>query len=248
MTFLQVPKRMKWKYNLSQTHFSNKSILITSGCSFTASTQQLDSAASWPGYVRDRCRFDYCIDYSYPGSGNEYIGDSILHHFSEIDNVNDYFVIIMWSGIDRKEEKIKNIDWQPKIGDISYQRSKAQLSHELRCQYANESADKMFKLYKYLTERNISFVFTSYVNLLFPPYIPKRDNTVEFDNLVDVDTLTKLKSLPWVPTNPMDYLYEYAFVNDYLTTGDYFHPPVECNLLWTDNILLPTMVKQGFIQ
>ena len=247
---LQVPKKMAWEYNVSQTHSSNKSILITSGCSFTASTQQLESAASWPGYVRDRCRFSHCIDYSYPGAGNEYIGDSILHHFSEIDNTSNYFVIIMWTGINRKEEKIKGVDQQPMLGNVSYWRidPNPQVDYDLGCQYANESADKIFELSNYLTKRNIPFVFTSYVNLLFPPYIPKRDTTNEFDKLVDVDRLTKLKSLPWIPTKPLDYLYEYAFVNNHLTTGDYFHPPVECNLLWTDNILLPNMVKQGHIQ
>ena len=248
MTFLQVPKKMAWKYNLSQIYTSNKSILITSGCSFTASTQQLESAASWPGYVRDRCKFNYCIDYSYPGAGNEYIGDSILHYFSEIDNTSDYFVIIMWSGIDRKEEKIKGLGRQPMIGDVSYQRTKDQVSDELRCQYANESANKIFELYNYLTEKNISFVFTSYANLLFPPYIPKRDTTTEFDKLVGSNILAKLKSLPWIPTKPMDYLYEYSFVNDYLTTGDYFHPPAECNLAWTDNVLLPEIDNQGLIR
>ena len=74
MAFLPVPKLLKWEYSLSQKYTCPESVLITSGCSFTSSTLQLDTAASWPGFVVDRCRFNYCIDYSFPGAGNEYIG------------------------------------------------------------------------------------------------------------------------------------------------------------------------------
>jgi hypothetical protein len=84
MGFLPVPKLLKWNHSLSQKYTCTESVLLTSGCSFTSSTLQLDAAASWPGYVVDRCRFDYCIDYSFPGAGNEYIANSILNYFQPL--------------------------------------------------------------------------------------------------------------------------------------------------------------------
>jgi len=250
MKFLPVPKQMSWDYNLTQSYSTDKSILITSGCSFTASTLQLDFAASWPGFARDRCRFDHCIDYSYPGSGNEYIGDSILHHFSKVDDVKDYMAIVMWSGLDRIETKSTSESaGGPRLDNVAYTRTVDSgpidtATKKARCQ---QSINKIFEVCDYLRSRNIPFAFSSYCNVLFPPYIPKGDTTFEFDKFTDKATLNKLRALPWITTNPMDHLYEYAFVNDY-GSGDGFHPPVECNLAWTDNILLPGLEQQGLIK
>jgi hypothetical protein len=253
MTFLPVPKLLKWEYSLSQKYTCPESVLVTSGCSFTSSTLQLDTATSWPGYVVDRCRFNYCIDYSFPGAGNEYIADSILDYFSTIDDneVSRYKVIIMWSGIDRQEEKhldgdiFYNSHNYPKINNISYHR--IQSKYVDRVKSTQCSVEKIFEVYNYLNSRNISFAFTFYSNLLFPPYIPKRDTTHHFEDYVNSDTLNKLKTISWIPSNPMDYLYEYAFVNDLLNHEDYFHPLGKCNLEWTDNVLLPDLVKMGLI-
>ena len=240
---------MSWDYNLTQSYSTDKSILVTSGCSFTASTLQLEFAASWPGFARDRCRFDRCIDYSHPGSGNEYIGDSILHHFSKVDDATDHMAIVMWSGLDRIENKSTSESAPgPRLDNVAYTRIVDSTpidtaTKKARCQ---QSIDKIVEVCDYLRNRNIPFAFSSYCNVLFPPYIPKGDTTFEFDKFTDSDTLKKLRSLPWVSTNPMDHLYEYAFVNDY-GSGDGFHPPVECNLAWTDNVLLPGLEQQGLI-
>jgi len=251
MNFLPVPKLMQWNHSLRQTYCCEPKKLVTSGCSFTSSTQQLDTAASWPGYVMDRCRFDQCIDYSYPGAGNEYIGDSILHFFSQVPDhqTDQYMVIVMWSGIDRKTKKIFGSS-MPNLNGTIYQRVQHtdEISKEEKQLLAQESANKIMEIYQYLSDRNISFVFTFYANLLFAPYIPKRDTTFEFDNFVSKSLLKQLQSLSWIPTSPMDFLYEYAFVNNFLNGGDYFHPPAECNLKWTDEILLPGMRQQGLIE
>ena len=240
---------MQWTPSLSQQYLCSQSILVTSGCSFTASTLQLEAAASWPGYVIDRCGFDQGIDYSYAGAGNEYIGDSILHFFSTIpDNeINQYMAIIMWSGIDRIENKILG-QKMPSLNGVTYQRHQdvAPVTKQEKINRALKSANKMFEVFEYLTRRKISFAFTLYSNLLFPPYIPKRDTTFEFDKFLPKKDLKKLRSLPWIPLQPMDFLFEYAFVNNYVSE-DGFHPLVECNLSWTDNILLSCMQKQNLI-
>jgi hypothetical protein len=249
MEFLPVPKLLKWQHSLSQNYISTRKILVASGCSFTSSTLQLDTAASWPGYVVDRCRFDYGIDYSYPGAGNDYIGDSILYHFKDIPNseINQYTVVIMWSGIDRVETKIPNSVDQPNLGGTNYYRLNCNDELPFNSVQAQRSYQKIIEVYEYLTSRKINFLFTSYSNLLFPPYIPKRDTTKEFDHWLDKDKIKILRNLDWAPSNPMHYLYEYAFTQDYLNQGDGFHPPCECNLEWTDKILLPELAKRNLI-
>lgn len=254
MNFFSVPKLMQWQSSLDQHFITNKSTLITSGCSFTSSTTQLKTAASWPGYAMDRCRFTKTLDYSRQGVGNEYIHDSIIHHFDSlsIEQAQECMVIVMWSGLDRKEQKIsKHVEECENyacLNNTFYVREKIDTLDRTDKQIlAQESADFIFSLYTYLKSKNISFVFSFYANVLFAPYIPKRDTTFEFDEFVSKSTLAQLQNLPFIPNKPMDFLYEYAFVNDYLETGDKFHPPSECNLAWTDNILLPGMVKQGLI-
>jgi hypothetical protein len=254
MKFLPVPKLIKWVPSLDQHYYCTEKILVTAGCSFTASTLQLETAASWPGYVLDRCRFDHCIDYSYPGVGNEYIGDSILHFFSQVPDhdVDQYMAIIMWSGIDRKEEKVAG-DKMPNINGITYRRvdggtESLGLGSQEKRQRAVESANKILEVYNYLSMRKIKFVFSLYANLLFAPYIPKRDTTFEFDSYISKILLCQLQNLPWIPNKPLDFLYEYAFTNDFLNHEDQFHPNRECNLHWTNKVLLPNMASQGLIK
>lgn len=237
--FLPVPKLLKWSRKLDQHYSIPQAILVTSGCSFTSSTLQLEGPASWPGFVMDRCGMDHCMDYSFPGAGNEYIGDSILHHFKDIDDVSDYFVAVMWSGLDRQSIKT-TVDQQPKLGDVSYTTKQGQ-------DCAQQSADKIIEVYNYLTNRSIPFVFTFYANVLFPPYFPKRDTTPNFEGTVDKTTLSAIQALAWVPTVSEQFLFEYALISGDLDLGDHFHPTREGNLAWTDNVLLKALCSRGQI-
>jgi len=240
------PKLLKWVPSIPQHYTVDKSILLVSGCSFSV-VNQLNCATSWPGFVLDRCGFDHCIDWSYPGAGNEYIGDSILYHLSNLSDseVKKYMVIVMWSGIDRTANKIANMEEDPKIGNVSYCRKTA-TGKNLKSG-AQQSADKIFELYNYLTNRSISFVFSFYCNLLYPPYIPKRDTTPSFDNLIDKQTFKKLQELPWIPKKPMDFMFEYGFKHD-LLAEDLFHPSMQCSEKWVDEILLPEMANTNLIK
>jgi len=252
MTFLPVPKIMQWCPSLDQHYQTTSSILVTSGCSFTSSTLQLENAASWPGYMKDRCRFDSCVDYSYPGVGNKYIGDSILYHFNTVadQDLSKYFVVVMWSGIDREETCVTADTQNPRLGNIHYNRiTQKNISQEEKAKLANQSAERILTTYNYLKSRKIPFAFTFYSNLLFPPFIPKRDTTFEFEKHTESQVLKQLKLLPWIPTDPMSFPYEYAFVNDYFNQNDddNFHPSAQGHLKWLDQILLPGICKQGLI-
>lgn len=249
MNFLPVPKIMQWDWNLSQKYHCDKKILITSGCSFTASTRVLNCASSWPGYMRDRCKFDYAIDWSYPGAGNRYIADSIIasiESLSEAEKQN-IFVAIMWSGIDREEEVVQSKQ-QPCINDASYQRTSVRERGTSKVIQTLLSYERICKTQQYLKSHNIPFAFTFYINLLFAPCLPSRDTTHTFEPFLDSKRLKHLQSLSWLPKNPKNYLYDFSFYNHYIDqSSDFFHPTASCVLDWTDNVWLPALEEKGLI-
>lgn len=241
--FLPVPKMLSWANKLKQQYKSNQKILLTSGCSFTSSTLQLEGPASWPGFVKDRCGFDLCVDYSYPGVGNQYIGDSVQYYLDQVsqEQLKDYMVMVMWSGLDRKDFKTQS-DQQPKLGDVSYSTTQMQFDQ------VQSSAEKILKIHEYLLSKQIPFVFTFYANVLFPPYFPKRDTTPNFEDYLDDLDLNTLRLLPWIPDTSEKFLFEHALISGDLDRGDHFHPTYEGNLSWTDSVLLPAMYNKGLIQ
>lgn len=247
MNFLPVPKLMKWDWNLTQYYHCNQSVLVTSGCSFTSSTSTLDCASSWPGYVRDRCKFDYAVDWSYPGAGNLYISDSIIEYIKSLSDIQkkNVFVIVMWSGLDREEE-IFTCTKQPCINNLSYQAKKTNLRSKQ--QQTLDSYNYIFKTKEYLEANNIPFAFTFFTNVLSPPYLPIRDRTHKFDSFLDAEMLSRVRGLSWAPPNTKDFLYDFSFYHNYLDQSpDMYHPNSNCVLDWTDSVLLPSLEQQNLI-
>lgn len=191
---------------------------------------------------------------SYPGAGNLYIANSIKYAIENLlDQSSDrLLVVVMWSGIDRLEKIISSPDnrtQRAKLGEEIYvQIPHNEIAKSQLKECTHESYDLILDLSQYLNNRNILWAFTYYSNLLFPPFIPKRDTTHHFTDHLDHQKLNHLRSIEWIPKNPMDYLYEWAFVNDYLNDGDGFHPPNQANARWTDEILLPGLVDTGLIK
>jgi hypothetical protein len=249
MQFLPVPKLLQWQPSVPQVYKTKRKILLTSGCSFTSSTLQLKFCATWPGFVLDRCGFDHAVDYSFPGAGNTYIGDSIRHHLCGLTDaeVQDITVVVMWSGIDRLEQILPDVGLLPMLGPNTYQRITYKATAETRLQSARASVQHITGLAQYLESRGIPFVFTMYANLFHPPYLPKRDSTHHFTDVLSESELQGIRILDWVPESGMDFMFEYAFKHDMLS-DDLFHPNDKCSERWTDDILLPGMLRQGLIQ
>ena len=259
---VRVPKYLCWRHShLEQTYQCGYHRLITSGCSFTSSTLYLRGAASWPGFVRDRCGIDLAIDMSFPGAGNRYISDSIRYAADELcrdADTQDILVVVMWSGLDRAE-RIENIDHHtqiqqyryPILGRTGYKRisdcDPQALTEQMRQDATQQSFELITGTLSWLQERGIASVFTSYANLLYPPFLPKRDTTHHWQDYLDQDRIDQLQAISWVPNQGLDYLYEYSFVHDYLETGDHFHPPERAIQEWTDHVLLPTIASQHLI-
>jgi hypothetical protein len=247
------PKILNWPTQIPQ-HYScnNFEVLITGGCSFTASTCWLDGPASWPGFVKYRCNIPVCIDLSYPGVGNEYIANSILAEIEDQlvkKDKSKIFVLISWSGLDRKEElSFLNHNHAPKIDDINY--SRADIKHQdTKNKYIEVEVWKSWKnivlIKNYLENKQIAHAFFSYCNLLDPPFLPKRDSTPNWPNHISDARLNTLRQIPWAIPHS-DSLFEFCFMNDFLGE-DFFHPTLAGIEAWTDTILLPNLQKQGYI-
>lgn len=253
-----VPHILGWPNKAKQTHFTEKSNLVVSGCSFTSAGRHPDlaCATSWPGILMDRCGIPQGIDYSFPGVGNDYIADSILQHADNMsdEDIKNTLLVVMWSGLNRINKtttdiSTTNLDGPVLNGTLYYRDAIDQPIHtnkELKEIQACHSADRIFQVYNFLTSKNISFAFSFYSNVLYPPYLPKRDLTHEFEKYVDRETLNKLRQLPWIPTNPLDFLFEYGFCKSLLADDD-FHPNYQCLLDWTDQILMPGLVDSNLI-
>jgi hypothetical protein len=193
MNFLPVPKYLNWQdTRISQHYHCNQTLLITSGCSFTSSTVWLKGAASWPGYTRDRCGFEQAIDMSFPGAGNFFIADSIKYAIEKCCQEQDpekILVIVMWSGIDRAEytqiaETFSGNE--PMLDNLVYKRlSEDLITDQVRRDTTNQSLACIKNLIEYLEHKSIAWVFTSYANLLFPPFVPKRDTTHHWQDYLD---------------------------------------------------------------
>lgn len=244
MEFLRPPKLLNWERQLRQEYTCDQSLLITSGCSFTASTTQLESAASWPGYVKDRCGFKSCIDMSYPGVGNRYIKDSVINAVEQCRHPEDVLIIVMWSGLDRVESLVNGAG-QPTLNGVSYQRIDSELDTQ---QLIDQNAEYILDLSEYLNNNGIQYAFTTYINLLHEPYIPVRDTTPRLTDYHNQDKIKQVSNKINFPKTGSDYLYEWAFLNNYLNFGDRYHPPVEANLKWTDSVLLPNLKQLGIIE
>jgi len=248
------PKILNWDekfFHSSKMYQTSKKILVTSGCSFTAATLSLDQPASWPGFVRDRCGFEYCVDLSYPGAGNEYIANSVLNyiHSLSVEQCKEIIVVVMWSGLDRLEDLTKKISMQcPSVDGIEYRIHAPGNSIPKDLAYAEiwRSWKNIVFLDSYLRSQGIQHAFTSYVNLIDPPFLPKRDRTPHFFGNLSDDKFQTLKSMPWLHDH-QDCLFEYCFKNDHLA-DDLFHPSYDGSRSWTDHVLLPSMLAKEFIQ
>ena len=242
---LQAPKYLQWSPQLTPQYTSQYDTLITSGCSFTASTQQTDCAASWPGYVKDRLGLDLCIDMSFPGAGNRYIKDSIIYSIDNLDSNSKPLVIVMWSGIDRTEELTdQNLNLEP-MAKIDQHYYKRVLNDSSAKELAIDNLVYIHDLSAYLNNKSIDHVFTTFINMTTQRLIPVRDTTPQFYKNISLTDQIQFDNLPFIVTGE-ECLYEWSFLNNYVSEDD-FHPPVEANLKWTDTVLLKELQLKKYI-
>jgi hypothetical protein len=218
------PKIINWKYTLPQSHISQRPNLLVSGSSFTAiGYNDNNQAASWPGYVYERCRLNLVIDQSYPAVGNRYISESIIDTINSLspEDRKKYFVIVMWNspnviGIPDKKHKIQNTGT------------------------AIETYELIIKTSNLLFSFNIPYAFTLYANLLYPPFLPKRDYDINLKKFLTKSQIKDIEDKNLIPKNQKDFFYDFSFFNDMLDHDD-LHPSINSRLKWTDNVLLKNL-------
>jgi hypothetical protein len=173
--------------------------LIVNGCSFT---EEFDDMPSWATFLNEQLQPYYYKNIAQSAAGNRYICDSTITFLeaSEIPS-EDTLVIIMWSGIDRKDIHISR-EWFNYIKDqYSYCHEENDGSYylnaggEVNSWLENKETKKIFEgLYKtsdyksmciesllcfiqlesYLKENNYNFLFTSFFNIWEKPRNPSK--------------------------------------------------------------------------
>lgn len=243
------------KQYLEKTHHTNYPILITSGCSFTDSTVCTTTPVSWPGYVKDRCGFDCVIDVSSAGNGNDYISTSIVNQIESMSatDLKKCMVLIVWSGIDRRELPTYEKDFSDARGHIDgvnfcrTQMSVESVDLDVSRGEALRSWKNIIMMQNYLENKGIPFGFGFYINVFDPPFLPRRDLTKEFLGLLEPLKINQLKKCKWFH-QPNDSFFEWVFYqSDNLFELDGFHPNMEGHLRWADNVLLPGLVQLGLV-
>jgi hypothetical protein len=243
------PKHLNWTKTLEQKYSSTRTVGVVSGSSFTAGTNQLTVAASWPGYVYERCGLEKVIDLSFPGTSNQYISDSTINYLESISQQekNNLFVIVMWNGIGPIEHvhvaDIDNKRW-PEINGNYY--APVYISKKDISTAADHYYNLICKTGEYLSRQQIPYAFTFYANQLFPPLLPTPDGQEQFYKYTTNNRIKKLQSYNLFPITGESYLYDYTFFNDQFGFNGY-HPTVQAYLGWTDAVLLPALVKLNIV-
>jgi hypothetical protein len=242
------PRLLTWPKTLEQKYNSQRTVGLVSGGSFTYGTNQVTMAASWPGYLYERCGLESVIDLSYPQMNNQYIGDSIIDAVESmtLEKRSNVFVVVMWNGVSHIQGKNteSNKNWpviNGKIYDPTIVTSQ-DISVRVRQDY-----EIICKTGDCLRDYNIPYAFTFYANILFPPLLPTPDDLKKFYKNIKTDEIKKMQSYNLIPSDQKLYLYDYTFFNGQ-SDGDGYHPDIHTRFSWTDQVLLPELIKLGIIQ
>jgi hypothetical protein len=240
---------LSWEsHTLKQTHNTRYSTLIVSGCSFTDCGGNTEHPITWPGYLLSRAGFDQVIDVSHGGAGNEYIATSIVNQIESMsaNELSNSMVIIIWSGIGRKENLIQTNLENAQIDNFKFE-------HDIKSQTtyfpgeALRSWKNIVMMQNYLENKNLPFGFSFFVNTFDPPFLPRRmASNVAWQKSLLQDKIDILRKCNWIHDHKQS-LFEYCFEHDFLES-DLFHPNCNGRLARTDQILLPGLTKMGLVK
>jgi hypothetical protein len=222
--------------------------ILTSGCSFTYN--------AWPKFLEGH----QVTNIGFPGGGNKYIADSIIHELSQ----NHYdLVLVMWTGLTRLDlpvtKNIKLFDDYPhghEIGPVNYIFSGGLVgswtSHPIsKLLFENihkimEVDDLMLmslleiiKLQGILKGKNLNYYFMSYVNYWKSPdeWIDDRYHKGIDSYPILVPTIKEIDFDQWIfLNNCKDGVFELA-KNMNQFQEDNWHPNDVVNKLWAEKIL-----------
>jgi hypothetical protein len=205
---------------------------------------------TWPVYTRDLLNFDQVIDCSCSGAGNKHIHDSIilaLESSPELTPENTQ-IAVMWSGYDRDDiiadatsidnsrnnqysytSDVKLILTGGLLGAsnslVSMDAIKRVKSDQSR---AVENFVYIVGLYRYLTARGFSFVFSNFASNL-------RSTGLDINQYLTPYQNQTLKAMTAVTTSLGEYAQE---------TIDGSHPSALWHHRWAENVLVPQLTQE----
>jgi hypothetical protein len=229
------------------TTLNNKRVLVN-GCSFSR------GPIAWPYFLQEKLNFDL-VNLAVSSAGNKYIHDTTV---AELSKSRYDFVIIMWSGLDRVDVPVEDIQLFDRCNTTSFAQSLKNDWPEKKI-YPNNDQD--------LVEKNWVFVYPSkkpLADMKFAEFVKYQSHQIHVQQsliqMISLQSILKQLNIPYVFSFYMDYvnqlkkeksLYDlldwenicctdnlYTIsrqINSYDVDGS--HPGIEANQQWT-NILI----------
>ena len=235
--------------------------LLASGCSFTVNDYH--ESVAWPNFLADWTGTTVA-NLGVASGGSNHIFKSIVYYLEKHRLPPDEtFVIAMWSGVDRasciadsslytKEQRqhptfdydnyntycaFGALDWGP-TNDLANCYKQIQSASSLSLDtYLN-----IVSLRNYLQNNNYQYIFIPYSNIF--------EGYCDFGSVNFLNELKKLKldlnTDDWICTKSRQTLDEFSLYHD-MRAEDGRHPTMEAHELWTKEILMPQLTKQGIL-
>lgn len=222
---------------------------LVSGCSFTG-----NETSGWPTWLK---QFGKVKNLALPGSGNQYIAESVILETSL--NCYEYdVVLVMWSGLQRQDyivDSLVNINDLPVFNNVSYLPAGDLIVDKTFreiVKYGNEvtrgikSLLEIIKLQNYLQNKKHTYYFMSYVNYWnTEEYVKNRNFGIYRYEILNA-LAKNLDFSRFIFAENNDCLYELCLKNKALSE-DNFHPTSAGNELWMNNFVIPRLKKDKII-
>ena len=241
-----------------------KTLLLTSGCSFT------DCEHCWPYFISKKYDIDIC-NIATPSQGNGLISKKLIFALEQLRNIyedksSEIIVGVMWSGIDRSERFIESGDnyvgppflgYNPTEVVITNPPSKnwRMMSHEWiksedcvnHYEVFNNKISSMvytiehiLRIQLYLEKNNIKYFMTTYMDIFQKELIEHSEISYLY-NLIDFSKFLPIRGChEWVKENyPIEGLNQ-EHKND-------LHPTEFGHTKFSEEVIIPFLIKNNIV-
>jgi hypothetical protein len=228
---------------------NNKNVLVN-GCSFSRGPN------SWPYYLQQLQQFNL-INLAQAGAGNRYIHDSTI---SELSKRQYDFVFIMWSGLERIDCRVKDIDFFDKSKCTSKYQHQRNDWPEKKIHPINDQdyVEKNWVFGVGIINNDSSLISTGLFNEMYKHIGLNELTSQSIIHMVSLQSILKLLNINYVFMFYQDYQEEISKYSEYklLDTKNIFnqqniytitkennwyaednlHPSSQAHKIWADNL------------
>ena len=238
--------------NLPVTMPTNFKNFVVGGNSFSHNPSS-EHSLIWAAYLRERMGIENYYDTTCGGTGNFFIMSAVIYALEKLQpDPEETFVAIMWSGNDRDDmiingnySTIPHLHYEftdnvavaisggmhdssvPNVNNFNVNWLKSLESRTI------ENYVYISSLYHYLKSNNYNFLFLDYMSP--DRKFPHRSSDFGIVNLLPKSLADNLKQM-------MRYdipdIYSWCLKRN-LLSDDNYHPSVEGNFRWTNEVLVP---------